>query len=66
MASLAVVDKRNPDNLTAAQVLAELEQHLLPGTVVVPSAFAEIARLQLAGFALVVIPKQPTVGPWTP
>lgn len=66
MAGSAVVDKRNPDNKTAPQIVAEFEENLLPGQVIVAAMVTEIARLQLDGFALVNIPNKPPVGPWNP
>lgn len=66
MAGSAVVDKRNPDNKTVAQIVTELEENLLPGQVIVAAMVTEIVRLQLDGFALVNIPNKPPFGPWNP
>jgi intracellular sulfur oxidation DsrE/DsrF family protein len=45
---------RNPDNLTAAQITAEIQAHLVPGALLVPAGVGELVRLQDKGYRLVV------------
>jgi intracellular sulfur oxidation DsrE/DsrF family protein len=53
-ASAAFQSGRNPDNLTADQIAAEMQAHLIPGAFLVPAGVAELARLQDKGYRLVV------------
>ena len=50
----AVSDNRNPDNLTAAQIVDEIMANLVPGAIAIPAAVFEIVRLQEMGYKLVV------------
>jgi intracellular sulfur oxidation DsrE/DsrF family protein len=45
---------RNVDRLTADQIVAEIEAHLVPGALLVPAAVGELVRLQEKGYRLVV------------
>ena len=44
----------NPDALTDAQIVAEMEAHLIPGALLIPAAVGELVRLQAKGYGLVV------------
>lgn len=45
---------RNPDNMTEAQIVQEMEMHLIPATLLIPAAVLEVVRLQQKGYGLVV------------
>jgi hypothetical protein len=49
-----VADGRNPDNLTADQMVDEIGAHLVPGALLIPAAVLELVRLQDKGYRLVV------------
>jgi len=53
-ANAAYQSSRNPDNLTAAQITAEMQAHLIPGALLVPAGVGELVRLQDKGYRLVV------------
>ena len=43
-ASLAYTSGRNPDNLTAAQILEEMQKHIIPNALIVPALLAKKTR----------------------
>jgi hypothetical protein len=45
---------RNPDNKTEEEILTEIQNHLIPGGLLIPAAVGEIVTLQDKGFRLVV------------
>ena len=46
--------EQNTDNQSADQVLADLQNHLIPGGLLVPAAVGELVRLQDKAYRLVV------------
>lgn len=44
--------------LTAAAIVAEVTQHVIRGSFVVPAMVGEISRLGLKGYPLVFVPKE--------
>jgi intracellular sulfur oxidation DsrE/DsrF family protein len=46
--------EQNVDQQTAADIAAEIQKHLVPGALLVPSAVGELVRIQDKGFRLVV------------
>jgi intracellular sulfur oxidation DsrE/DsrF family protein len=53
-ASLVHESGVNPDSLTADQIAAEMQAHLVPGAILVPAGVAELVRLQDKGYRLLV------------
>lgn len=53
-ASLARESGRNPDGLSEAEILAEMQEHLIPRGLLIPAAVFELVRLQAKGYGLVV------------
>lgn len=53
-AASALRSGRNPDNLTANQIAAEVQAHLVTGALLVPAGVGELVRLQEKGYRLVV------------
>jgi intracellular sulfur oxidation DsrE/DsrF family protein len=53
-ASSAYQSGRNPNNLSLDDIVSDMQQHLIPGALLVPAGSAEIARLQDKGYRLVV------------
>jgi hypothetical protein len=51
---LAANSEVNVDNLTADEILAEMEKHLIPGGMLIPAAVGELVFLQDKGYRLVV------------
>jgi intracellular sulfur oxidation DsrE/DsrF family protein len=56
-AAAAVADKRAPDGMEAADVVADLQAHLIPGATLVPAVVGEVSRAMAAGYSLLFIPK---------
>jgi intracellular sulfur oxidation DsrE/DsrF family protein len=54
VASQAVADGRNPDNLTREQVAEEMMANLIPGAFPVPAGVFELQRLQDRNYRLLV------------
>ncbi len=52
--SVAADSTRNTDKLSADQIVAEIQAHLIPGALLVPAAVGELVRLQDKGYRLVV------------
>lgn len=52
----AVADKRAPAGMTPADVVADIQAHLIPGATLVPAVVGEVSRAQAAGYSLVFIP----------
>jgi intracellular sulfur oxidation DsrE/DsrF family protein len=46
--------EQNSDQQTAAEIVAEIQAHLIPGGLLVPAGVGELVRLQDKGFRLVV------------
>jgi len=46
--------EQNADQQTAAEIVAEIQAHLIPGGLLIPAAVGELVRLQDKGFRLVV------------
>jgi hypothetical protein len=51
--ALAADTARNADKLTADQIVAEIQAHLIPGALLVPAGVGELVRLQDKGYRLV-------------
>ena len=51
---MAADTARNPDNRSEDQIVAEMEQHLIAGGILIPAAVLEVVRLQDKGYRLVV------------
>jgi hypothetical protein len=45
---------QNPFNMTADQIVDEIQAHMIPGQLVIPAAVGELVRLQDKGYRLVV------------
>jgi intracellular sulfur oxidation DsrE/DsrF family protein len=52
--ALAADSTRNADKLSADQIVADIQAHLIPNALLVPAAVGELVRLQDKGYRLVV------------
>jgi hypothetical protein len=55
-ASGAVADKRAPEGMEVADVVADFQAHLIPGATLTPAVVGEVSRAMAAGYSLVFIP----------
>jgi intracellular sulfur oxidation DsrE/DsrF family protein len=55
-AAAAIADKRAPEGMEQAEVVADLQANLIPGAVLTPAVVGEVSRAQAAGYSLVFIP----------
>jgi len=55
-AAAAIADKRAPEGMEQADVVAELQANLVPGATLVPAVVGEVSRASAAGYSLVFIP----------
>jgi len=53
-AGAVAASEQNTDHLSADQVLADIQAHLIPGGLLVPAAVGELVRLQDKGYRMVV------------
>jgi hypothetical protein len=51
---LAANSEYNVDKMTVAEVLEEIQNHLVPETLLIPAAVGELVFLQDKGYRLVV------------
>jgi len=56
-AGSAVADKRAPDGMTAADVVADIQANLIPDATLIPAMVGEVSLAQMHGYSLVFVPK---------
>ncbi len=52
--SLVANSEQDPGDMAAEEILAEIEEHLMPGALLIPAAVGELVFLQDKGYRLVV------------
>jgi hypothetical protein len=53
-ASSVASTEQNSEHLSADQIVADIQTHLIPGGMLIPAAVGELVRLQDKGYRLVV------------